>query len=201
MSPKTAIILIDPLNDFIHPDGKLFSRVEESVKATGTVDNLLRLVNGARNLRIPIYYGLHQPYRDGSYDGWNHMKETHLGLKKFEIFKVNSWGGEIHTGLEPDLENGDVVVSRHWNSSSFANTDLDYQLRQRDISHVVCAGMVANTCLETTARYALELKDATAGFSQQLKEAATDLVLPTIVEEVLNVDDWINQEKRKALLE
>lgn len=41
--------------------------------------------------------------------------------------------------------------------SSFANTDLDYHLRQRDITHVVCAGMVANTCLEATARYAVEL--------------------------------------------
>lgn len=41
--------------------------------------------------------------------------------------------------------------------SSFANTDLDYHLRQRDITHVVVAGMVANTCLESTARYAVEM--------------------------------------------
>ena len=35
-------------------------------------------------------------------------------------------------------------------SSYFANTDLDYQLRQRDITHLVFAGMAANTCLEST---------------------------------------------------
>jgi nicotinamidase-related amidase len=29
-------------------------------------------------------------------------------------------------------------------------------LRQRGIQHVIMAGMVANTCLESTARYAYE---------------------------------------------
>lgn len=41
--------------------------------------------------------------------------------------------------------------------SSFANTDLEYQLRQRDITNLVLAGLTTNTCLETTARYAREL--------------------------------------------
>jgi nicotinamidase-related amidase len=41
--------------------------------------------------------------------------------------------------------------------SGFANTDLDYLLHQRSITHLVLAGMVANTCLESTARYAREL--------------------------------------------
>ena len=42
-------------------------------------------------------------------------------------------------------------------NSNFQGTDLEYQLRQRDITHVVCVGLVANTCLESTARYAYEL--------------------------------------------
>ena len=41
--------------------------------------------------------------------------------------------------------------------SSFQNTDLDYQLRKRGITKVAMAGLVANTCLESTARYAYEL--------------------------------------------
>jgi nicotinamidase-related amidase len=41
--------------------------------------------------------------------------------------------------------------------SSFEHTDLDYQLRQREISHLVIAGMAANTCMEATARHALEM--------------------------------------------
>lgn len=41
--------------------------------------------------------------------------------------------------------------------SSFSNTDLDYQLRQREIKNLVFAGLTANTCLESTARHAYEL--------------------------------------------
>jgi nicotinamidase-related amidase len=41
--------------------------------------------------------------------------------------------------------------------SSFQNTDLDYQLRQRTIENLVLGGLTANTCLESTARYAYEL--------------------------------------------
>jgi nicotinamidase-related amidase len=41
--------------------------------------------------------------------------------------------------------------------SSFQNTDLDYQLHQREITHVVVAGLESNTCFEATSRYAYEL--------------------------------------------
>jgi nicotinamidase-related amidase len=41
--------------------------------------------------------------------------------------------------------------------SSFQNTDLDYQLHQREITNVVVAGLESNTCFEATSRYAYEL--------------------------------------------
>lgn len=39
--------------------------------------------------------------------------------------------------------------------------------------------------------------DATAGFSQALKEAATDVIWPTIVDEVLKTDEWLAQLDKK----
>ena len=41
--------------------------------------------------------------------------------------------------------------------SSFHNTDLDFQLHQREITKVVIMGLTANACVESTARYAYEL--------------------------------------------
>lgn len=41
--------------------------------------------------------------------------------------------------------------------SSFQNTDLDFQLHQREITKVVIMGLTANACVESTARYAYEL--------------------------------------------
>lgn len=116
MARKTALIIIDPLNDFIHSKGKLFEPLKESIEATDTVNNLMRLIQAARNFQVPIYYGLHQPYSEGCYNGWNHMKESHRVIQSVEAFAIGSWGAEIHEGLEPDFKNGDVVVSRHWNS-------------------------------------------------------------------------------------
>ncbi|KAH6603641.1 hypothetical protein Trco_008416 [Trichoderma cornu-damae] len=156
MQVKTAVLLVDPLNEFLHPDGKIYPSLKDSLDATDTVKNLQKFVQIARSKKIPILYCQHQLFEEGVYNGWNHMSGSQLQIQKSKAFTLGSFGAEIHQGLEPDRSNGDAIISRHWNSSSFANTDLDYQLRQRDVTHVVCAGMVANTCLEATARYAVE---------------------------------------------
>ncbi|KAH8817358.1 Isochorismatase-like protein [Xylogone sp. PMI_703] len=200
MAQNTALILIDPLNDFVHPEGKLYGLLKESIETSNAVPNLLRLIKKARQAHIPIFYCLHQGYQEGKFSGWKHMKKNHVMIQRDHVFEVGAWGGDVLEELKPDLKNGDTVVARHWNSNSFANTDLEYELRQHDITHVVCAGMVANTCIESTARHAGELgytvtliKDATAGFSNALKDAATDLIWPIIVEEVLTVDEWLSK--------
>ncbi|EHK19732.1 uncharacterized protein TRIVIDRAFT_47120 [Trichoderma virens Gv29-8] len=205
MQEKTAVLLIDPLNDFLHPDGKIYGRLKESIDAADTVNNLQKFVKIARSNNIPIMYCQHKLFEEGQFEHWNHMTKSHFSIQQSKAFLAGSFGAEILKGLEPDRSNGDAIVSRHWNSSSFANTDLDYHLRQRDITHVVCAGMVANTCLEATARWAVEMgyhvtiiSDATAGFSVQLKEAAENIIWPTIVDEVLNVDGWAEKLNKTA---
>lgn len=90
MSYSPAIILVDPLNDFIHSEGKLFPAVKTSIEETNTVANMTKLVREARKLGIPIFYGLHQPYKDGNYDGWRHPTKSHQRLKKLEAFKEGS---------------------------------------------------------------------------------------------------------------
>jgi nicotinamidase-related amidase len=57
--------------------------------------------------------------------------------------------------------------------------DLDVSLRQRGITHLVVIGLLANTCVEVTGRYAAELgdhvtlvKDATAAYSEDRMYAA-----------------------------
>jgi len=44
------------------------------------------------------------------------------------------------------------VVLEHWSQSGFANTDLDAQLNQRGIEKIILVGLIANTCIESTAR-------------------------------------------------
>jgi nicotinamidase-related amidase len=49
------------------------------------------------------------------------------------------------------------VAHEHWCSSGFANTDLDQQLKVHGIHRLIIIGLLANTCLEATARFAAEL--------------------------------------------
>jgi nicotinamidase-related amidase len=111
----TAVVLIDPYNDFLHQDGKLYPFVSESLKETETVKHIQELIDIARSLHIPIYYGLHQQYEDGVYDGWHHITASQLRNQKLRAYEKGSWGAEIYKGMEPDPKNGDVVASKHWN--------------------------------------------------------------------------------------
>ncbi|CEJ59600.1 hypothetical protein PMG11_08218 [Penicillium brasilianum] len=198
MSSRTAVLLIDPLNDFLHPDGKLYPTIKASLEATNSFEHMKELVAGARAAHIPIFYGLHQITKDGTYSGWNHMNASLIKIKQNAAFSED-FGGQILKELEPQPSNGDVVVSRHWNSSSFSNTDLEYQLRQHDITHVVIAGLVTNSCVESTARAARELgfhvtliTDATAAFSIELEKAAVNLVWPLIADQLMTAKQWVS---------
>lgn len=195
---NSALVLIDPLNDFLHPNGKLYPRMESSLSHSSALQHIQELVAAARRAKIPVFYGLHQHTKAETYEGWKHMNANQAGAKRITLFD-EEFGGNVYEGLEPDFSNGDVVASRHWNSSSFANSDLDYQLRQKDIRYLTIVGMTTNTCVETTARYARELgydvtliNDATGAFSIALEEAATGLVWPLLAERVISTAEWIS---------
>ena len=69
-------------------------------------------------------------------------------------------------------------------------------MRQRGITHVIIVGLLANTCIEGTARYAMELgyhvtlvRDATAAFSHEMMHAAHALNGPTFAHAILTTDE------------
>ena len=96
------------------------------------------------------------------------------------------------------MQPGDVVIKEHWAQSGFANTDLDQQLKQHGIERIVVIGMLANTCIESTGRFGMELgyhvtlvKDATAAFSREAMQAAHELNGPTFAHAILATDELI----------
>ena len=116
MQQKTGILLIDPLNEFLHADGKLYPLLKPSIDAADTIKNLYSFIETARKAKIPIFYCQHQLIEDGHYDRWNHMTKSQRGINTSGAFRVGTFGGQIYEGMGPDKGNGDVVVSRHWNS-------------------------------------------------------------------------------------
>ncbi|KAH7316937.1 Isochorismatase-like protein [Stachybotrys elegans] len=200
---KTALVLIDVYNDFLHPDGKATAALSDSLTASGTIKHIQQALTAARSAKIPVYYSLHQQYHDGKYAGFERWNPMLRSIESTRAFEEGSFGAEIYKGLEPDPLNGDTVISKHWNQSSFKNTDLDWLLRQKNITNLVFAGLVANTCIETTARMANEegykvtmLNDATAGWTIEAMKAAVEQSWPSFAHEVISAQEWQDRVSR-----
>jgi nicotinamidase-related amidase len=174
---QTALLLVDPYNDFLSEGGKLWPLLEEVATEVGLMDNLRTITAAVRQAGIRIFYVPHRRWETGDYDGWSHPSPDQIAVGKKQIFAKGTWGGDWHPDFVP--QPGDTIVKEHWAQNGFANTDLDFLLKQHGIRSVILVGLLANTCIEATGRYAMELgyhvtlvKDATAAFSHDRMHAA-----------------------------
>ena len=192
-SDSTALLLVDPYNDFLSEGGKLWPYAKETADGVGLLENLKRLVSAARELNVRVFFVPHHRVKPGDFEGWRFLNTAQERARTIRFFEAGSWGGEFHPDFAPQA--GDVVAHEHWTSSGFANTDLDYLLKAYGIARVVVVGLRANTCIEATARFAVELgyhttlvRDATAAFSWDEMRAALDINAPTYAHAVVTTD-------------
>jgi ureidoacrylate peracid hydrolase len=192
----TALLVIDPYNDFISEGGKLWNRVKAVAEANGCVPNMLRVLNTARKARLRIFYALHHRYRTGDYETWKYVAPVQKAAWSHKTFEDGTWGGEIRGEFAP--RPGDVVAQEHWCSSGFANTDLDLQLKKHGIHQLIVIGLIAHTCVESTVRFAAELgyevtvvRDATADYSDEMMHAALHLNIPNYASAVVTTKEIV----------
>ncbi|MBP2449388.1 isochorismatase family cysteine hydrolase [Rhizobium leguminosarum] len=192
----TALLLVDPYNDFLSEGGKVYPRLKPVADEVGLLDNLRRLDRAIRAAGIQVAIAPHRRWEPGDYEDWDHPNPTQQRIMHQHQFARGEWGGEWHPDFAP--KPGDIVAKEHWGQSGFANTDLDFRLKQKGITHVIVVGLLANTCIDTTARFAMELgyhvtlvRDATAAFSHELMHAAHDLSAPTFAHAILTTAEVI----------
>jgi nicotinamidase-related amidase len=180
----SALLVIDPYNDFISEGGKVWDRLKTVAESNDCVPNMLRVLNAARKTGLRVFYALHHRYRPGDYETWKYIAPIQKAAWLRRTFEHGTWGGEIRHEFEP--QPGDVVALEHWCSSGFANTDLDLQLKKHGIHKLIVIGLIAHTCVEATVRFAAELgyevtmvKDATADYSDEEMHAALDVNIPS----------------------
>jgi len=195
---KTAIILVDPYNDFLSEGGKLWPMTRTTVVETGILENLKSLLAAGRAKGIQVYYAPHRQTTVGDYMNWKFMNPSHNGSHKHQLFAKGSWGGEFHPELAP--KEGDIIAQNHWTASGFANTDLDLLLRMNGKEYLIIAGMRANTCIDSTARYAVELgyhvtliKDGIAAFNWEEVNVTTQTNFPAYGHQLLSSSEFISQ--------
>ena len=129
---RTALVVVDMQNDFVHPDGSL-----HVPDAAGTVPAIARLLERARDAGAHVVFS----------------QDTHgEGDPEWSIWpehaREGTWGWQIVDDLAP--HEGDVVI-RKVRYDAFYGTHLDHFLRLWDTRTLVLCGTVANICVHYTA--------------------------------------------------
>ncbi|WP_377269231.1 isochorismatase family cysteine hydrolase [Peterkaempfera sp. SMS 1(5)a] len=170
--------------------------MERIAREVGLLDNLRAVVASAREAGVQVVFVPHRRWEPGDYEAWDHPNPTQRNLMELHVFARGTWGGEFHPDFRP--EQGDAVAREHWAQSGFANTDLGLQLGQRGITHVVVIGLLANTCIESTSRFAMELgyhvtlvRDATAAYGPEMMHAAHELNGPTFAHAIVTTRELV----------
>jgi ureidoacrylate peracid hydrolase len=193
----TALLVIDPYNDFISEGGKIWDRLKGVAEANKCVANMLQVLNAARKTGLRVFYALHRRYRPGDYETWKYIAPIQKAAWSRKTFEYGTWGGEIRS--EFASQPGDIVALEHWCSSGLANTDLDLQLKKHGIHQLIVMGLIAHTCVEATVRYAAELgyqvtmvKDATADYSNEEMHAALDINIPNYASAIVTTKEVVD---------
>ena len=197
-SESTALLVIDPYNDFISDGGKLWPRIRAVAEANQCVQHMLEVLHAARKAGLRVFYALHRRYRPGDYASWKYIAPIQKSAWSSKVFEYGTWGGDIRREFEP--QPGDVLASEHWCSSGFANTDLDLLLKRHGVQRIIVVGLIAHTCVEATVRFAAELgyevvmvKDATADYSDEHMRAALVINLPNYASAIVTASQAVER--------
>jgi len=173
---RTALLITDPQNDFLSPDGVTWGVVGESVKANNTVANIDALFKAAKANDIPVFVSPHYYYPTDH--GWKF--EGALETLMHTIGMFDRKGALTTEGFEGSgadwleqykkyIDDGATVVSNPHKVYGPETNDMVLQLRKRGIDKVILGGMSANLCTESHMRELLEqgfevavVSDATA---------------------------------------
>lgn len=192
----TALLVVDPYNDFISEGGKIWPRIKAVAESNDCVPHMIQVLQTARDAGIRVCYAMHHRYRPGDYASWKYIAPIQRRAWNNKSFEFGTWGGEFRAEFVPAP--GEIVADEHWCSSGFANTDLDLQLKRHGVQRLIVIGLVAHTCIEATVRFAAELgydvtvvKDAVADYSDDMMRAALEINMPNYASAIVTTQEIV----------
>lgn len=173
---RTAIVITDPQNDFLSPDGVTWGVVGKSVTENNTVANIEALLKVAKENNLPVFISPHYYYptdKGWKFEGALEVLMHNIGMfDRKDALSLEGFEGSGADFLElykPYIQDGKTVVTSPHKVYGPEANDLVLQLRKRGIDKVILGGMSANLCTESHLRELLEqgfevavVKDATA---------------------------------------
>ena len=175
--PRAALVVIDPQNDFLSPDGAGWPVFGQSVTENNVVGNLTKLFEAAKSSAMPVAISPHYEYpADGK---WRFGGPAELLLNELHMFErsgpltvdgLPGSGADFLEQLKPFILDDSTIIASPHKIFGCQSNDLALQLRKVGVSQVVLAGMAANLCVESHLRHLVEegfevavVGDATAG--------------------------------------
>jgi ureidoacrylate peracid hydrolase len=202
--PRWACLLVvDVQNDFCSPKGSCGKRGENVKAAQEMVPRLVRLIEEARRVALPIVYiqTTHSEWTDTPSQVYRKAQQ-----KTMNTCREGSWGAEFYERIVPLPQERIVIKHRY---SAFINTDLNTVLRARGVESVLVTGVATNVCVETTARdaymfdyYVTLVEDCSAAYSEvaharSIENIGKHFGLVASSREI--VKTWRGTEPRKSL--
>ena len=173
---RTALVITDPQNDFLSPDGVAWGVVGKNVTANNTVANIESLFKAAKANDIPVFISPHYYYPTDH--GWQFEGALERFMHSVGMFDrkgalttdgFDGSGPDWLTRYKPYINDGATIVTSPHKVYGPETNDLVLQLRKRGIDKVILGGMSANLCTESHMRELLEqgfevavVSDATA---------------------------------------
>jgi nicotinamidase-related amidase len=141
MMTRTALLLVDLQNEFMHPDGALAG--DFPARSAPLLEAVRQLVAWAHAQQWPVIW-LRLAFRPGHFDAVRDSMSRRRGT-----LVDGSWGAELLDGLGRD---GDDIVITKKRPSGFFDTDLRIVLRGLAIERLVVGGVSTNWAVESTVR-------------------------------------------------
>lgn len=173
---RTAVVITDPQNDFLSPEGVTWGLVGASVEANGTVKNIESLMKTAKASGLDVFISPHYYYPTDH--GWQFGGAVETMMHSINMFDrsgalsikgLEGSGADWLEVYKPLINDGKTVVASPHKVYGPESNDLALQLRKRGIDKVILGGMSANLCVEAHMRELIEqgfevavVKDATA---------------------------------------
>jgi nicotinamidase-related amidase len=158
---KSALVIVDMQNDFLHPDGSFAHIAREHPEAkidlpflTGTIPHVKRLADTFRRAGRPVVYVAHvlkPDYSDATWPYWRLGMEPESGNQTHCV--EGTWGAEIIDELKPK-EGEHLIIKKGF--GGFSNTPLDTVLRNLGVTTCVVCGVTTCVCVSTTIRGGVE---------------------------------------------
>lgn len=174
---NTALVIIDPQNDFLTDKGANWDLLGASVTENQTVDHIEQLFKAAKTNGYAVLISPHYFYPTDA--GWTHNGplesvefQTHTFARRgpltLEGFRQS--GADWVERFKPYIDNGKTIICSPHKVFGPQTNNVVLQLAKRGINKVLLGGMIANMCVESHLRHFLDvgleiavIKDATAG--------------------------------------